>query len=283
MNILKNEYEKDDLLKILLHSLKLKNIGFTLDDKKASINFFTRVDGVFKVNNAKVIKINTFCVFSLIVIHNNSETKAGTSVAKIIGLPLKINKKYFDAILEIFGSSFFDIIPFSNYKVALIIVGDKFFKNGKKENFSEVIEKKIAKFNNSNIVYKEISSEDTDKTQTSIGRAASCSDVLFVGLDASDNRAVISELVEKLKLNIPSVSLPLYPGSDTMLFYVSDKPLIILSEDIFSYKITALDVILPRIFTGEKLNLEEILKFSVGGLCHLCSICVYPFCSLGKF
>jgi hypothetical protein len=48
------------------------------------------------------------------------------------------------------------------------------------------------------------------------------------------------------------------------------------------YKITVLDLVLPRILTGESIGREELAALGHGGLCRNCAQCRYPICNFGK-
>ena len=47
------------------------------------------------------------------------------------------------------------------------------------------------------------------------------------------------------------------------------------------FRTTVLDLILPRLCTGERLTAREISALGHGGLCRSCPECRYPRCSFG--
>jgi hypothetical protein len=47
-------------------------------------------------------------------------------------------------------------------------------------------------------------------------------------------------------------------------------------------KITVLDLILPRVLTGEKIGRKELAELGHGGLCLKCEQCRFPVCPFGK-
>lgn len=48
------------------------------------------------------------------------------------------------------------------------------------------------------------------------------------------------------------------------------------------HKITALDLILPRVLAGERIGRKELAELGHGGLCLHCKTCRYPVCPFGK-
>ncbi len=48
------------------------------------------------------------------------------------------------------------------------------------------------------------------------------------------------------------------------------------------FKITVVDLILPRLLAGEKVTRKDIVALAHGGLCRSCAECRYPNCTFGK-
>ena len=47
-------------------------------------------------------------------------------------------------------------------------------------------------------------------------------------------------------------------------------------------KRTVLDLVLPRIMTGEVLEKADLDRLGEGGLCLSCPVCTFPNCGFGK-
>lgn len=47
-------------------------------------------------------------------------------------------------------------------------------------------------------------------------------------------------------------------------------------------RLTVLDLLLPRILTGEAIGRENLALLGHCGLCRNCKQCRYPICSFGK-
>ena len=67
-----------------------------------------------------------------------------------------------------------------------------------------------------------------------------------------------------------------------LLSYLKGTPMMGLPGCVMYAKRTIFDLVLPRVLTGEKLDLHDIAKFGSGGLCQSCEVCHYPNCSFGK-
>ncbi|MCL2589260.1 MAG: molybdopterin-binding protein, partial [Oscillospiraceae bacterium] len=76
--------------------------------------------------------------------------------------------------------------------------------------------------------------------------------------------------------------MPIQPGNMTMLAYLGETALLGLPGAVMHHKTTAFDVILPRIFVGDKLTQEDFADCGEGGLCRGCDTCTYPTCYFGR-
>jgi hypothetical protein len=64
--------------------------------------------------------------------------------------------------------------------------------------------------------------------------------------------------------------------------YIGDIPLLGVPACGLHHKITVLDLMLPRILSGEKIGKKELAFIGHGGLCQDCPECSYPHCPFGK-
>ena len=72
------------------------------------------------------------------------------------------------------------------------------------------------------------------------------------------------------------------PGAMFLVAYIGDVPLLGVPACGLHHRITVLDLVLPRILTGEKIGKAELAFLGHGGLCKDCEECVYPHCPFGK-
>ena len=72
------------------------------------------------------------------------------------------------------------------------------------------------------------------------------------------------------------------PGAMFLAAYIGDIPLLGVPACGLYHQTTILDLILPRILSGERLNRKDIAQMGHGGLCLNCSECRFPHCPFGK-
>ena len=72
------------------------------------------------------------------------------------------------------------------------------------------------------------------------------------------------------------------PGAMFLVGYINDIPLLGVPGCGLYHRITALDLILPRIMAGEHIGKKELAFLGHGGLCLNCKECRFPLCGFGK-
>jgi molybdopterin biosynthesis enzyme len=74
---------------------------------------------------------------------------------------------------------------------------------------------------------------------------------------------------------------PILPGAMFLISYIDEVSIMGLPACGLYDKITILDLILPRILAGEKIERIQIAEMGHGGLCLNCSECRFPNCPFG--
>lgn len=67
-----------------------------------------------------------------------------------------------------------------------------------------------------------------------------------------------------------------------LVAYLGETPLLGVPACALHHRITILDLVLPRILTGERIGKKELALLGHGGLCQDCPECSYPHCPFGK-
>jgi molybdopterin biosynthesis enzyme len=75
---------------------------------------------------------------------------------------------------------------------------------------------------------------------------------------------------------------PVLPGAMFLVGRIGRVPVLGLPACGMFHQITVLDLVLPRVLTGETIGREELAALGHGGLCRNCTRCQYPVCSFGK-
>ncbi len=72
------------------------------------------------------------------------------------------------------------------------------------------------------------------------------------------------------------------PGAMFLVAYIRGVPVLGVPACVIYANVTIFDLVLPRVFTGEKIGRRELAELGHGGLCMKCETCRYPICPFGR-
>ena len=75
---------------------------------------------------------------------------------------------------------------------------------------------------------------------------------------------------------------PVLPGAMFLSAHIGTVPILGVPACGMFHKITVLDLVLPRVLCGEKIDRTLLADMGHGGLCRNCPTCRYPSCHFGK-
>jgi molybdopterin biosynthesis enzyme len=107
--------------------------------------------------------------------------------------------------------------------------------------------------------------------------------LIFTGGMSVDPDDLTPTAIRKLGAEIIRYGVPSQPGNMTLVAYLGDVAILGVPGAAISLPTTIFDVLLPQIFTGEKLTKKDLIKLADGGLCQLCDACHYPNCTFGRY
>jgi len=83
--------------------------------------------------------------------------------------------------------------------------------------------------------------------------------------------------------DIIAYGTPVLPGAMLLVAYLDDIPVFGLPGCVMFSHTTAFDILLPRVFGGEKIVRRDITRLGYGGQCIKCEVCKFPECHFGKY
>ena len=241
--------------------------------------------GVLKINRDLVDEINNIGNICLATIQENRYVKKDDLLGGCRIIPLKIKKDKIDAIENIVKNKepIFQVKPFLNLKTALIITGSEVYKGRIEDKFGPVIEKKV-KFFGSDIFYKTIVPDELDTIKNSILHAKEIGAELIIvtGGMSVDPDDKTPGAIKSTGADIVTYGTPILPGAMLLFSYLDNIPLFGLPGCVMFARTTAFDLLLPRVFAGEKIIKKDITRMGYGGQCLSCEVCTFPNCHFGK-
>ncbi len=241
--------------------------------------------GYLKINRDLQDDVNDVGNITLATIQGNRYIEKDDLIGGCRIIPLTIDKKKIDDIEELVKGKepMFEIIPFEKLKVGLIVTGSEVYKGRIEDKFGPVIERKLRQFG-SEIFHKTIVPDDTDTIKNAIYdvKEKGAEMIIVTGGMSVDPDDKTPGAIKASGADIVTYGTPILPGAMLLFSYLDGIPVFGLPGCVMFSKITAFDLILPRVFAGEKVSRRDITRMGHGGQCLSCKVCTFPNCHFGK-
>jgi molybdopterin biosynthesis enzyme len=286
LELAEDEIHENEAALLLAAALAGSGVEYSDDVTEGKVSIKAAQDGLLKINKERLLRFNLLGEVSCSTLHTNTPVKQGEQVAAVRLIPLVGERCLVSqavALAEEVGEKIVRVLPLAKIKAGLVITGSEVFSGRIEDKFEAVLRGKLAALG-SEVVRVGFAPDDTaliaaevrlcleagaELIITSGGMSVDPDDVTRIGI----REAGAEELV---------YGTPVLPGAMFLVGRIGNVPVIGLPACGMFHKITVLDLVLPRILTGECLNREDIAAMGHGGLCRNCPICHYPVCSFGK-
>jgi len=241
--------------------------------------------GLLKVEASRLFEINSIPDVVVATLHNNSPVKTGEKVAGAKVIPLVVNESTIKSVEKICsdGEPLIQVLPYKPFKIGGLITGREVLEGRIKDGFAPVLTDKALAYGLEKPLIR-FCTDDADLIAKGIDQliTENCSMIIITGGMSVDPDDVTPTGIKKTGAEIIKYGAPALPGAMFLLAYKREIPLIGLPACAMYFQNTVLDIILPRLLAGERLNTADIAALGHGGLCRQCEPCVFPNCSFGK-
>jgi molybdenum cofactor synthesis domain-containing protein len=165
----------------------------------------------------------------------------------------------------------------------IVVTGNEVYTGLIQDRFAPILSEKLESFG-SNVQALEFAPDDEEKIAAII-RAfldKGCDLILLSGGMSVDPDDVTRKGIRMAGAEESHYGAAVLPGSMFLVAYIGDVPLLGVPACGLYYRITVLDLILPRILAGERINKKDLAFLGHGSLCKNCKDCSYPHCPFGK-
>lgn len=260
--------------------------GFILEGpSEGKVNIKATERGLLKINTNLLEEINDIDLIMLATLHNNTLVEGNKVVAGTRIIPLTIKEKEIDKIESICREKgkVVTIKKLLPLKVGILVTGTEVYEGRIKDKFGPVLEEKVRIYGGQWIetVY---APDDTDEIKQALrGLIDKGAEIILtsggMSVDADD---VTPTAIEEISDQVVTYGSPVLPGAMFMLAYKDQTAILGVPACGMYHRITVLDLVFPRVLTGEVLTRKDITSLAHGGLCQNCKVCLYPICPLGK-
>ncbi len=242
-------------------------------------------EGMFRVDTALLKEINSIGDITISTIPDHYPVRPGMKLASMRIVPLVTREAQILKAEELCRTrKLLDLRPYQHRKAGVIITGSEIYSGRIKDKFEPVIREKLAKYP-AEILGVTICDDDLGMIE---GAAKTLLDqgtdlLLFTGGMSVDPDDLTPTAIRQLGAEIISHGVPAQPGNMTLTAYLGDTAILGVPGAAISLPATMLDVLLPQIFTGDRLTKEDLVRLGDGGLCQSCKSCHYPNCTFGRY
>ncbi|MCG8401620.1 MAG: molybdopterin-binding protein [Firmicutes bacterium] len=252
---------------------------------ESRVNLFAARRGLLHVNVAALEEINDLPEVVMATLPTNTVVDAGEMLAGTKVTPLVVKEKVVAAAENtcLQAGGIIKVLPFRSTRVGLVVTGGEVYKGRIKDTFGPVLTEKIEKFG-SELLRLEYAPDDAEiismlvKGQVNDGAEM----VLVSGGMSVDPDDVTPAGIRQAGAVVEKYGAPALPGAMFLLAYLGAVPILGVPACGMYFRTTILDLVLPRLFTGQRLGRKDIVALAHGGLCRACATCAYPNCSFGK-
>ncbi|MCL2842591.1 MAG: molybdopterin-binding protein [Oscillospiraceae bacterium] len=242
-------------------------------------------DGLFTVNSGGLKTFNQIPDYTAATLPSHTPVQAGQRVAGVRIVPLVTDSEHVETIraLGVSQGPLLTVRPFLPLKIGIIITGSEVYEGRIQDQFEPVLRAKLAPFDESVLGVAKCPDDLQTILQAADAFLQQGADlILFTGGMSVDPDDLTPTAIRQTGARVVAQGIPLQPGNMLMLAYLGKVPLVGVPGAAIHSRTTALDVVLPRIFVGDKLETADCLTLGEGGFCLGCEVCSYPVCYFGQ-
>jgi molybdenum cofactor synthesis domain-containing protein len=280
-----DEIHENEAAIILAQALAGEGIYWKEKPKEGKIGLLAGRDGLLTVNTASLAAFNMVDEVMCATLHNRSLVKKDELVAATRAIPLVMNRAPIERAATIArgNGSVVSVQPLRRARVGLVITGNEVYHGLIEDRFAPILTEKVRALG-SEVHGVEFAPDDTQHIKEAIRShlESNCDLILLSGgmsVDPDDVTRHAIRLAGATELHYGAATLP---GAMFLVAYLGGVPLLGVPACGLYHRITALDLILPRVLAGQRVGKKDLAFLGHGGLCKDCPECTYPHCPFGK-
>ena len=252
--------------------------------KEGKLELTAAIDGLFRVDTARLNRINLLEDVMIATRHGNTAVRKGDKLCGTRVIPLVIGEEKLRRAEEIGGGRpLLELLPWKLKTAAVIATGSEVAKGLIEDAFTPVVARKLAEYG---IEVTRVSKPGDDMARITReildAREAGAELILCTGGMSVDPDDRTPGAIKASGASIVTYGAPVLPGAMFLLGYFEDgTPVMGLPGCVMYAGRTIFDLILPRAAAGVPVTREEIAALGEGGLCLGCEVCTFPNCGFG--
>ncbi|MDP3478473.1 MAG: molybdopterin-binding protein [Desulfoprunum sp.] len=280
-----DEIHENEAAGILARALAGQGVEMAAKADEGKITLTAAREGLLRVNKDALYRFNLLGEVMCSTLHDNTPVKMGEIIAATRLIPLVALRALVIKAVRIAARKdhVLQVLPLRSAKAGLVITGSEVFHGRIKDRFEEVLREKLLSLG-SHIHTVEFAPDDVALISAAIHRCLTAGADLIVtsgGMSVDPDDMTRAGIIAAGATDTV-YGTPVLPGAMLLVGKIGEIPIVGVPACGMYHKITVLDLLLPRILTGESIGRKELASMGHGGLCRNCPTCQYPVCNFGK-
>ena len=280
-----DEIHENEAAEVLARALAGEGVVLQAGPDEGKITLAAARDGLLRVNTESLYRFNLLGEVMCSTLHDRTPVKEGEIVAGTRLIPLVGKRSLVERAAEIASQAghVLQVQALRRARCGLIITGNEIFYGRIADRFEEVLRKKLDNLGSS-VHSVEFAPDDPSQIAAAIHRSLAAGADLIVtsgGMSVDPDDVTRAGIIAAGATDSVYGS-PVLPGAMFFIGRIDAVPVIGVPACGMYHKITVLDLVLPRVLTGETIGRGELAALGHGGFCRNCPACHYPACSFGK-
>lgn len=285
LDLAADEIHEDEAAAILTDALSGNGIIWQNKPREGKVNLFAAFAGLLRVEVASLAAFNMVEEVMCATLHNQTLVKEGELVAATRAIPLVMKRTAVEHAASIARrrGSVLEVCPLRSARVGLIITGDEIYHGLIEDRFASILTEKLNSLG-STVKALDFAPDNAVRISRIIRSQLErgCDLLLLSGGMSVDPDDVTRHGIRLASATDVCYGAASLPGAMFLVAYLGEVPLLGVPACALYHRTTVLDLILPRVLTGERIDRRKLALMGHGGLRRHCPECTYPGCSFGK-
>ena len=232
---------------------------------ESQMRLAAEVNGILRVDVARLDAVNGIPDISVFTLFDGQLVSKGKTVAGVKITPFATAEaNLVEAERQCAGGGIVRVVAFRPMRVGVLV--RERLESSAREKFQSSLQMKVAWFG-SKITGIDYVADDVEAVTSSLRGLAQGADlILTAGANATDPLDPTLRALDRLGARMERQGAPAHPGSAVWLAYLGETPVFGVAACGMFSKATVLDLILPRLFTGLKVEAKDFAHLGHGGL-----------------
>lgn len=280
-----DEIHEDEAAILLASALAGEGVEFANTPEEGKIAIKAAFDGLLRVNREGLRLFNLLGEVMCATLHDNTPVVKGETVAATRLIPLVGKRQMVEKATRIAAEAapIVSVHQMRQAIIGLVITGNEVFYGRIEDRFEKVLHDKATALGSS-LTTVRFAPDDKELIAAEIAACieAGANLVITSGGMSVDPDDVTREGILLAGATEVVYGTPVLPGAMFLSAIIGTIPILGVPACGMFHKITILDLLLPRILCGERIDRSIIAEMGHGGLCRNCPTCRYPSCHFGK-